>query len=155
VFSISDYILEHHPVIAKEMLRYASSGLAGISCLYDLVLLSAFLLTFAENISFYLYMVWLPIWLVTNGIKLVFRLLMWVGLILLVIHLVQRMRLGSGVSDMLDDTEIDEMINTKVERSLALASSLFKQAISNASLFVEQAQQSPLWKDLSQKISDL
>ena len=52
VFSLSDYLLETNPNVAEEFLRYAAKGLQGISCMFEMVLFSSYLLTIAENIAF-------------------------------------------------------------------------------------------------------
>ena len=41
-----------NPKVAEEMLRYAAQGLQGISCMFDMVLFSGYLLTYAENLAF-------------------------------------------------------------------------------------------------------
>ena len=41
-----------HPLVAEEELRVAAKGLQGITCMFDTVLFSAYLLTYAENIAF-------------------------------------------------------------------------------------------------------
>lgn len=45
-------IFDSHPKVAEEFLRYAAQGLQGITCMFDSLLFSAYLLTYAENIAF-------------------------------------------------------------------------------------------------------
>ena len=52
IFSISDYLIHNHPVITEELLEFTASGLTGISCIFEVVMFSGFLLTYAENLAF-------------------------------------------------------------------------------------------------------
>ena len=76
VFSLSDFILINHPKVAAEMCRFAANGLQGISCMFDMVLFSAYLLTIAENIAFFFYMAYLPYLLMRKGVELALKIAM-------------------------------------------------------------------------------
>ena len=74
IFSLSDWTLAGYPKIAEEMLRYTAMGLQGITCMFDQLLFSAYLLTYAENIAFYFYMVYLPYLVMQKSIEVVLKI---------------------------------------------------------------------------------
>ena len=87
IFSISDFILENHPKVAEELLRYAANGLQGISCMFDMVLFSAYLLTYAENIAFFFYLIYLPYLLMRKGIELALKIAFVASIIFVLVEL--------------------------------------------------------------------
>ena len=73
-----------HPKIAEELLRYSAQGLQGIQATLDQLLFSAYLLTYAENIAFFFYLLYLPYLLMRKGIELALKVL-FIGCLILVL----------------------------------------------------------------------
>eukprot|EP00354_Favella_ehrenbergii_P007347 CAMPEP_0170465794 /NCGR_PEP_ID=MMETSP0123-20130129/9999_1 /TAXON_ID=182087 /ORGANISM="Favella ehrenbergii, Strain Fehren 1" /LENGTH=93 /DNA_ID=CAMNT_0010731769 /DNA_START=248 /DNA_END=529 /DNA_ORIENTATION=+ len=59
-------------------------GLQGITCMFDQLLFSAYLLTYAENIAFYFYIAYLPYLLMRKGVELALKVAL-IGCIVLVL----------------------------------------------------------------------
>lgn len=87
IFSISDFLLVTNPKIAEEFLRHAISGFSGVRCMVDVVLFSGYVLTYAENIAFYFYMVYLPLKLFKKGVDLALKVFVVTGLVFLLFEL--------------------------------------------------------------------
>ena len=62
-------------MITEELLEFAASGLTGISGMFEAIIFTAFLLTYAENIAFYFYALYLPYKLAKKGINLALKVL--------------------------------------------------------------------------------
>ena len=76
-----------HPKVAEELLRYSAEGLQGISTTLDQLLFSAYLLTYAENIAFFFYLLYLPYLLMRKGVELALKVLFIACLVLVLVEL--------------------------------------------------------------------
>ena len=85
IFSISDYLIYSNPKLAESLVRQMSSALANIAGMFDLALLSAFLLTYVENIAFYFYCIYIPYRIVVKGIQIAVWTLFYGAIIFLIV----------------------------------------------------------------------
>ena len=73
-------------MISDELVKYTAMGMRGINQIVDVLLLSAYLLTYAENIAFFFYILYLPYLLVKKGIEFALKLILIACIILVLVE---------------------------------------------------------------------
>merc|ERR1711966_236003 len=70
---------------AKELVKQTSQGLKGISGMFDLLLFSAMIMTYAENMLFYFYVIYLPYLIVMKALEMALKFAFYGALTLLAV----------------------------------------------------------------------
>ena len=108
IFSLSEWLLQSHPQLAVLIAKHTNNMLRGLGPVHGFVLLSGVLLTIAENMVCYYYVVMMPLWILQKGVKLLMYAA--IGLILALL-----------VMSYMHNGDLDlqhEIVNEKIERGV-------------------------------------
>ena len=92
MFDITDYIIEMCPNVAHEILVYTIPAMSVLKDHVKVLIFNAYLITYAENLAYYFYMIYIPFMVVKTGMEHALKLLFIVCVILLIIQLKWQMQ---------------------------------------------------------------
>ena len=87
MFDITDYIIEMCPGVAHEILVFTIPALSVLKDHIKVLIFNAYLITYAENLAYYFYMIYLPILIVKKGMEHALKLVFIGCVILFIIQL--------------------------------------------------------------------
>ena len=70
IFQLSEYVVRNHPELAGFLAAKTNDLLSLFSSIHDFIILSGLLLSVAETLLLYFYIVMLPVWILQKGMKL-------------------------------------------------------------------------------------
>ena len=113
--------------------------------MFGLILLSATLLTYIENIAFYFYCIYIPYKIVVKGIKLAVWTLIYGGIILLVSTLIVK-KWEVDIEEMVDEVISEETQQELKTKANYLIVRIFSAAAYNLSLMWAAIEKSSMFK---------